>query len=211
MPDKWNQYTEDEERLPEGFKRIAYDSDTRRYTFRDREGVLYQGEPGEEYGTLRPVPLEHSATEVSRPSAFAPTAKPLRRSTIATPETASSIRTFQDILPPDLITNSSLSGNLPAQASQRSKMVDAMKKSTLPKMQGVVSSLRRSVTSMRRKPIPSRSKFVPLQDGEDSDSRGLIARDESASSLNRSASLATTGTEKSFRRAPHSTTTPAEQ
>jgi len=104
----------------------------------------------------------------------------------------SSIRTFQDILPPDLITTSSLSGNVPNQVSQREKMVSSLRKSTLPKMQGVVTSLRRSVTSMRRKPIPSRSNFVPLEDDENDSARGLIQEESvSSSSLNRSASVST--------------------
>ena len=54
------------ERLPEGFKRIGYDSDTAKFTFRDRNGCLYQGEPGADYGILTPM----SAAESSRPNAF---------------------------------------------------------------------------------------------------------------------------------------------
>ena len=42
-------------------RRVAYDADTQRYTFRDRSGQLYQSAPGEEYGVLKPVtaPLPH--------------------------------------------------------------------------------------------------------------------------------------------------------
>jgi hypothetical protein len=36
-------------------KRIAYDADSQRYTFRDRSGQLFQSAPGEEYGKLKPV------------------------------------------------------------------------------------------------------------------------------------------------------------
>jgi hypothetical protein len=39
--------------LPDGFERIGYDADTQRYTFRDaRDGSLWEGGEGAEYGTL---------------------------------------------------------------------------------------------------------------------------------------------------------------
>ena len=60
---------QDTHRLPEGIVRIAYDADTRQYTFRDTTtGRLYRSAPGERYGTLHPV-LDHLP---SRPNAFAP-------------------------------------------------------------------------------------------------------------------------------------------
>lgn len=92
-------------------------------------------------------------------------------------------QTFADILPPELITTSSLSnGAAPPSSSRFSKiskpstgstssskqsettsaqrLVDTVRRSALPKMQGVVSDLRRSVTSMRRnKNKPSSSHF----------------------------------------------------
>lgn len=47
---------EDEERLPEHFKRIGYDSDTQIYTFEDTStGRLYESGPGNRYGVLNPV------------------------------------------------------------------------------------------------------------------------------------------------------------
>ncbi|KAF8964739.1 hypothetical protein BDZ97DRAFT_1918703 [Flammula alnicola] len=142
---RWTQYQEDSYRLPEGFKRIGYDSDTKRYTFQDKNGVVYQGEPGLDYGTLTPVPPSHSSMESSRPSAFAATV-PKRSSTLPTPE-GRAPTTFHDILPPELITTSSLSES--SQTSPklpRDKFVEAVRRSALPKMQGVVSNLRRSVT-----------------------------------------------------------------
>ncbi len=39
--------------LPDGMQRIGYDSDTHRYTFRDRQGAIWQG--GEYGGELRQV------------------------------------------------------------------------------------------------------------------------------------------------------------
>lgn len=42
--------------MPDGFTRVGYDSNTRRYHFRDAEGRMYQGEPGEEFGgRLTPI------------------------------------------------------------------------------------------------------------------------------------------------------------
>jgi len=94
-------------------------------------------------------------------------------------------RTFADILPPELITTSSLSNGATPPSSSRfsaskiskpqtdssssskqsqtasaQRLVDTVRRSALPKMHGVVSDLRRSVTSMRRnKNKPSSSRF----------------------------------------------------
>jgi hypothetical protein len=97
-------------------------------------------------------------------------------------------RTFAEILPPELITTPSLSNSAAPRGSSRfssslysktstpmtstrqnethtqppskQRLVDAMRRSALPKMQGVVSDLRRSVTSLRRdKNKPSSSRF----------------------------------------------------
>ena len=43
---------QDDHRLPEGMKRIGYDADTSRYIFRDRDGSLWQGPEGSEYGEM---------------------------------------------------------------------------------------------------------------------------------------------------------------
>ncbi|KAI1813922.1 carbohydrate-binding module family 50 protein [Poronia punctata] len=52
---RWSEYDTDEERLPEGMKRIGYDADTQTYTFRDAEGHLWESAPGNRYGELRRV------------------------------------------------------------------------------------------------------------------------------------------------------------
>jgi len=52
---KWSKYDSDRERLPSGMRRIAYDADTQVYTYRDRDGSLWEGAPGSTYGTLWPV------------------------------------------------------------------------------------------------------------------------------------------------------------
>ncbi|KAI2612180.1 carbohydrate-binding module family 50 protein [Hypoxylon fragiforme] len=53
---RWSQYDTDEERLPEGMKRIGYDADDQVYTFRDtRDGSIWESAPGNRYGQLRRV------------------------------------------------------------------------------------------------------------------------------------------------------------
>ena len=39
-------------RLPDGMRRVGYDSDTQVYTFRDTDGSLWESLPGAEYGRL---------------------------------------------------------------------------------------------------------------------------------------------------------------
>ncbi|KAJ4490225.1 hypothetical protein J3R30DRAFT_3693797 [Lentinula aciculospora] len=51
-----SQYDEDSYRLPEGMERMGYDSDSGRYLFRDRDGSLWQGPQGAEYGEMTRVP-----------------------------------------------------------------------------------------------------------------------------------------------------------
>ncbi|KAI9067166.1 carbohydrate-binding module family 50 protein [Trametes sanguinea] len=52
---RWTQYDEDSTRLPAGMTRVGYDSDTGRYCFRDRDGSLWEGPEGAEYGEMRRV------------------------------------------------------------------------------------------------------------------------------------------------------------
>ncbi|KAH9854421.1 hypothetical protein C2E23DRAFT_818674 [Lenzites betulinus] len=52
---RWTQYDEDSHRLPEGMKRVGYDSDTGRYQFRDADGSLWEGPQGAEFGEMRRV------------------------------------------------------------------------------------------------------------------------------------------------------------
>ena len=39
-------------RLPEGMKRVGYDADTGRYTFKDRSGTFWKGPEGAEFGEM---------------------------------------------------------------------------------------------------------------------------------------------------------------
>ncbi|KAH9923680.1 uncharacterized protein B0H18DRAFT_1014626 [Fomitopsis serialis] len=52
---RWTQYDEDEYRLPEGMKRVGYDSDTSKYYYRDADGTLWEGPAGADYGELTQV------------------------------------------------------------------------------------------------------------------------------------------------------------
>ncbi|KAI8980561.1 hypothetical protein BD414DRAFT_420548 [Trametes punicea] len=50
---RWTQYDEDSYRLPAGMKRVGYDSDSGRYYFRNRDGSLWEGPQGAEFGEMR--------------------------------------------------------------------------------------------------------------------------------------------------------------
>jgi len=52
---RWSQYDEDEERLPEGMRRVGYDADTQTYTYQDTDGSYWEGPSGARYGQLRRV------------------------------------------------------------------------------------------------------------------------------------------------------------
>ncbi|PBK85361.1 hypothetical protein ARMGADRAFT_1087540 [Armillaria gallica] len=139
MP-RWSQHAEDSFRLPEGFKRIGYDADTMRYTFMDKHGKLYQSAPGEEYGTLTPVAFSAST---DRPEAFSDgeIPKPVE-STSPAPKL-----TFSDFLPPSAMTSVMSSLDHYAPAPPHSAYSTGAVRTALPKMQGVVQSLHRTITS----------------------------------------------------------------
>ncbi|KAL0571615.1 hypothetical protein V5O48_010349 [Marasmius crinis-equi] len=52
---RWTQYDEDSYRLPEGFKRVGYDSDRQVYIFKDGGGATWEGREGEEFGEMKKV------------------------------------------------------------------------------------------------------------------------------------------------------------
>jgi len=140
-------------------------------------------------GMMAPIGRPDRQEELVRPEAFASTSRArARSSTVPVPTTNGDVpppRTFAEILPPELITTSSLSDGAAPRSSSRfssslssktsittprrqnqtqtpsnQRLVDAVRRSALPKMQGVVSDLRRSVTSLRRdKNKPSSSRF----------------------------------------------------
>lgn len=195
--------SKDAERLPEGFKRIAYDSDSAKFTFRDRNGHLYQGEAGADYGILTPMSASNSALSSSRPNAFSSSGTfpfstqlnlvthplsdesvpPSRRPTHCKQES-----TFHDILPSNLITTTSLlskksmsrASPLKTPTAPQQNLVKSVRKTLLPKMQGVMHNLRRSVTSIRR----TRPTFHDEMRGPERDeTRGLVQYGSSSSSV----------------------------
>jgi len=155
---QWTQFEEDSNRLPEGTKRVAYDADTQVYTFRDRDGKLYRSSPGETYGQL--ILVSSGANLADRPHAFDSGHAHKRESAID-----SNVSSFHDILPANRIasTRTSIDRKSSTQSTQPllpsrtsadeerpSQFISAVRKTTL--MQGVARNLRRSMTSIRRKP-----------------------------------------------------------
>lgn len=105
-PRYYQQQDEDAARLPEGFKRIGYDTDTKQYTFQDRDGALWVGQPGEEYGHLTPIldPIGKAAQQ--RPEAFNDTSGQDRAIPISPRNPDEAVpRSFHDMLPSSLITS----------------------------------------------------------------------------------------------------------
>ncbi|KAK2589878.1 hypothetical protein QQS21_012442 [Conoideocrella luteorostrata] len=49
---RYSQYDTDEERLPEGMRRVGYDADTQVYTFQDTDGSYWESAPGCQFGQL---------------------------------------------------------------------------------------------------------------------------------------------------------------
>ncbi|SJL13204.1 uncharacterized protein ARMOST_16643 [Armillaria ostoyae] len=138
MP-RWSQHAEDSFRLPEGFKRIGYDADTMRYAFTDKHGKLYRSAPGEEYGTLTPVAFSAST---DRPGAFSDGESPNVESTGPAPKL-----TFSDFLPPSAMTSATSSLDQYTPVPPPSAYLTGAVRTALPKMQGVVQSLHRTITS----------------------------------------------------------------
>ncbi|TWU72919.1 hypothetical protein ED733_004806 [Metarhizium rileyi] len=52
---RWSHLDSDDEHLPDGVFRVGYDADTQSYTYQDRSGNYWEGNPGQRYGPLRRV------------------------------------------------------------------------------------------------------------------------------------------------------------
>lgn len=148
-------WTQDSYRLPEGVKRIAYDADTQRYLFRDKNtGQLYQGPEGEMYGRLQavdaPIPPSRRVTVSSkRPSPFMDPQTFMTYKTAVHPDPAirkkglnKRAATFDDILPSTLII--SAESGLPSSPLQRTCTNGLeLAKSAVPVVQGVIADVKR--------------------------------------------------------------------
>ncbi|KAJ7091698.1 hypothetical protein C8R43DRAFT_1244612 [Mycena crocata] len=146
-------HDEDLVRLPVGMKRIGYDADTARYTFRDEEGNIYIGPPNQAYGSLTLV--DSSEPPSDRPNAFA-SGSHLETETLQQP-----LSMFHEILPASAITSVS-SSESPVDTpkpprSSSSRFSDAMRTT-----QNVVKNVRRSVTKRTRQ-RESRSAFQRVE------------------------------------------------
>ncbi|TFK31348.1 hypothetical protein BDQ12DRAFT_694275 [Crucibulum laeve] len=142
---RWTQEYDDAARLPEGMTRVAYDADTAQYTFQDHTGVLYHAPPHTEYGPLTRV----ADISITRPEAFDTDGNKTQLFVeIDSPPPAA---TFQDFLPASAISSSSSSTpTSDERKNPKARFVSAVRKTGLPKMHGVVSNLRRSMTSAKK-------------------------------------------------------------
>ncbi|EAU83965.1 hypothetical protein CC1G_09847 [Coprinopsis cinerea okayama7 len=175
--DKWTQRDEDSYRLPEGFVRIGYDADTSQYIFKDKEGTLYKSAPGSRYGKLLPIIDPNVKAAEERPEAF----NDLDGEERCIPHSPrhpdeAAPRSFHDMLAPNQITSpttlpgeqqhqsgfgglaalvsptngrSSQDGAGPSSAF--AALTSPTFKAALPRVQGVMQSLKRSMSSASRR------------------------------------------------------------
>ncbi|KAJ6622785.1 hypothetical protein B0H10DRAFT_1909875 [Mycena sp. CBHHK59/15] len=189
---RWTQFDEDSYRLPEGMKRVAYDADTSQYTFRDREGNMFIGPVGADYGVLTPMNKSGPSESADRPDAFATGQyKPKPNLSVQVQDSGS---TFHDFLPPHLITspssaNSTLSDSpFSGGSSASARFRNIVRHTALPAMQNVANNVRRSTTSARKPP-----------QARDQEKDSLLRRGSQVSSTSkRSQSSATSSTLVSF-------------
>lgn len=166
MSTKWTAKDEDPARLPEGMKRVGYDADTSRYTFKDRKGTLYVGESGSEYGHLKPVEDPTKKVERERPQAF----NDLEGNERLIPHSPrmpgeAAPMSFHDMIPSNMITSPT---TLPDEKPQSSTFSgfsalvsptnarqggpsDGITSPTAAKFSDAFRSLKRSVTSVTKK------------------------------------------------------------
>ncbi|KAL1749108.1 hypothetical protein HDZ31DRAFT_59699 [Schizophyllum fasciatum] len=147
---RWTQFDEDSHRLPEGFRRISYDSETKRYTFVDAYGVTYVGRPGEEYGAMIPA----AELQPPRPGAFADDRS--NRPLPSRPKAQSS-SSFHDFIPSNRISGAPPPAEEPSSSKQMADVVETV----MPKVQGVVQTFRRRFgTTTRREKGKSSPGFA---------------------------------------------------
>ncbi|THU89375.1 hypothetical protein K435DRAFT_841865 [Dendrothele bispora CBS 962.96] len=143
---RWDQYEQDDYRLPDGFQRVGYDDETQEYVFKDREGNVYRSSPGVEYGPMTLVSKARkrressSSSETSGKDATAPR-RPSPTPDSPWPKRTEPIpRTFEELPKYEFEPDRT--------ASER--FVEAVKKSAVPKLQGVVKNVAATVKSHSR-------------------------------------------------------------
>lgn len=152
--------------MPEGFSRVAYDADTRIYTFRDNAtGKLYKSDVGNSYGELKPVSSDSDSSSDLIMFKHTRTGKSIQSLPIdddyswqragsgnsSSTSSGSPAKTFSDFLPAQAIASASSPPPTTAHTeTPLERLIRAVRNhhSGAPKMHGVVSALiRRSKAS----------------------------------------------------------------
>ncbi|EKM59012.1 uncharacterized protein PHACADRAFT_249166 [Phanerochaete carnosa HHB-10118-sp] len=90
-------WLDDGPHMPAGMERIGYDSDTQRYTFRDSDGCIYEGN---EYGGTLTLISRPQKGQDDEPIRLMPNSPPrLQTKVKGVPESWTSATSFHDILP----------------------------------------------------------------------------------------------------------------
>ncbi|KAH8831473.1 hypothetical protein DL96DRAFT_1812327 [Flagelloscypha sp. PMI_526] len=173
---KFLQFDDDKYRLPEGFKRVAYDADTQRYTFRSPEGELWEGEPGEEFGNMTLAKLR--GTEYTRPLAFEN-----EDSQLSATE-PSNLKSFNEFLPRSAFAPPRAPATPSESSLKRSTTSDKKKK---PESAPAVSGIKRSLTGGKKAMLRSVARFASTRlkemeketEESDSDEKDSVLEKES--------------------------------
>ncbi|KAI0337502.1 hypothetical protein BDW22DRAFT_1488275 [Trametopsis cervina] len=154
---RWTHFDSDSYRLPTGMERISYNSSTRTYMFRDSQGAVWEGTPGEEYGgrmtrvsgPTRPNEPDNGSIHLmpNSPSPIPSSALP------PTPPSTSS--SFHEFLPSSMITTASP----PSYLSPSRKIPPVRAPSS-----AQTSSLRRMLSIFRRTPAANKNSFARVVD-----------------------------------------------
>jgi len=135
--------------LPEGMKRIGYDANNQCYYFLDTLGEVYEGEPGEQYGSMHRIDSQ-PPTPVRAMFECDPGA-PTPRLDRDESDPSNPPRTFSDMIPASSITyspsppvrsrSSSSSSTSASAMSPRARFISAARRVQLPRMQHVVKAV----------------------------------------------------------------------
>ncbi|KAH8831475.1 hypothetical protein DL96DRAFT_1588000 [Flagelloscypha sp. PMI_526] len=160
------QFDDDKHRLPEGFKRVAYDADTQRYTFRSPEGQLWEGEPRAEYGKMTLAKLR--GTEYTRPLAFENEDSPLSASE------PSNLKSFNEFLPQSAFAPSPETATPSGKKLESAPAVSGMKRSLTGGRMAMLRSVARFASSSR-----SHKEKEKEKEESDSDEKSSVLEKES--------------------------------
>ncbi|KAH9917163.1 hypothetical protein B0H21DRAFT_770192 [Amylocystis lapponica] len=117
---RWTQYDEDDYRLPEGMKRVGYDADSGTYMFRDRDGTLWEGSEGAQYGELKQVSGTAAAPDESSDHDDDDVEAASRRADGYRPLAVDPVRLEAILLPPSVLNLTCLQDEVPHSGSNAS-------------------------------------------------------------------------------------------